>query len=343
MLMKKQFQSLTEKGRWLLATLTLIFTLGIGQMWAVDPDYESYDWSTAEEMAAGIAGNTSVTISVVTGGSDGNVSGHQYKALNGAIDGSATGLGTYLAISSASQIDSVEIFFCPNGTSNTNLAWAGWGKNVTPSAEVGTNYGNTSSVKSSKLWANATWQKIDLSDKEIYTIYISRQGKKLTNAGSNISNFGDNQTVNLLGIRVWLHKYTVTLNPNGGSYASTPEGWTLSEGKYTKAVFAGSLALPEPAYSGNTFAGWKNKNNEDVASPITVSKDTVLTAQWTPTGGTQSAITYNNTKGATNSNPDTYYEGTGISSFDPLADVDGFHFTGWDPSSIAADASGPQA
>ena len=33
MLMKKQFQSLTEKGRWLLATLTLLFTLGIGQMW----------------------------------------------------------------------------------------------------------------------------------------------------------------------------------------------------------------------------------------------------------------------------------------------------------------------
>ncbi len=37
MLMKKQFQSLTEKGRWLLATLTLIFTLGIGQMWGDDP------------------------------------------------------------------------------------------------------------------------------------------------------------------------------------------------------------------------------------------------------------------------------------------------------------------
>ena len=35
MLMKNQFQSLTEKGRWLLATLTLIFTLGIGQMWGV--------------------------------------------------------------------------------------------------------------------------------------------------------------------------------------------------------------------------------------------------------------------------------------------------------------------
>ena len=32
--MKNKFQSLTEKGRWLLATLTLIFTLGIGQMWA---------------------------------------------------------------------------------------------------------------------------------------------------------------------------------------------------------------------------------------------------------------------------------------------------------------------
>ena len=318
-------------------TLVFLFTFAIGNVWGAVPDYESYDWSSSDAMTAGLAGNTSVTISVVTGGSDGNVSGHWYKALNSAIDGSATGLGTHLTISSASQIDSVEIFFCPNGTNNTNLAWAGWGESVTPSAEVGTNYGSTASVKSSKSWANAVWEKIDLSSKEIYTLYISRQGKKLTNSGTNIDNFGGGQTVNLLGLRVWLHKHTVTLNPNGGGYTSTPEGWTASAGKYTKAVLAGSLALPEPAYAGNTFAGWKNKNNEDVASPITVSKDTVLTAQWTPTGGTTHNITYNEAslKGQSVSGyPTEYYEGTGIASFAALADVTDFHFNGWSPASI---------
>lgn len=34
MLMRNNFSLLTHKGRWLLATLTLLFTLGIGQMWA---------------------------------------------------------------------------------------------------------------------------------------------------------------------------------------------------------------------------------------------------------------------------------------------------------------------
>lgn len=177
--------------------------------WANVPNYESYDWSSADAMAEGLTGNASVSISVTTGGSDGNVSGHWYKPLNSAIDGSATGLGTHLSISSDQQIDSIAVFFCPNGTSNTNLAWAGWEEGVTPSAEVGANYGTTAIVKSSKSWANATWQTIDFSQKSLYTVYISRQGKKLKNAGANISNFGENQTVNLLGIRVWLKENRV--------------------------------------------------------------------------------------------------------------------------------------
>lgn len=186
-----------------------LLLLTCSMAWAVAPDYESYDWNSADAMAAGLAGSASVTISVTTGGSDGNISGHWYKPLNSAIDGSATGLGTHLTISSAQQIDSIAVFFCPNGTSSTNIAWAGWGTGVTPSKEVGTNYGTTASVTSSKSWADATWQTIDLSEKSIYTIYLSRQGKKLTNGGKSISNFGDNQTVNVLGIRVWLKENRV--------------------------------------------------------------------------------------------------------------------------------------
>lgn len=64
----------------------------------------------------------------------------------------------------------------------------------------------------------------------------------------------------------------------------------------------------------------------------------VVTVPSTPTHG----ITYNNTKGAANPNPDTYYEGTGVASFEPLADVTDFHFTGWDPASIGTTATGAQ-
>ncbi len=186
----------------LLSILTLLVVAVTGA-WAQDPtpDYESYDWEDADAITAALGTHGDVTLSVVNGGSAGNVSGHWYKPLNGAIDGAG---GTYLQISSSRQIEKVVIFFCPNGTSNTNLAWAAWGEGVTPSAEVGSNYGATPNVKSSKSWDSATWQTIDLSGNDAYTIRISRQGKNLTNDGNKISNFGANQTVNLLGFKVYL-------------------------------------------------------------------------------------------------------------------------------------------
>ena len=42
MLMKNKFQSLTEKGRWLITTLTLLFTLGIGQMWGTATNFHDF-------------------------------------------------------------------------------------------------------------------------------------------------------------------------------------------------------------------------------------------------------------------------------------------------------------
>ena len=210
---------------------------------AVEPTYESFDWNSAEAMSEGLAGDASVSIAVVTGGSDGNVSGHWYKALNGAIDGSAENLGTHLSISSASKIDSVEIFFCPNGTSSTNLAWAGWGQGVAPSEEVGENYGTTASITSSKAWESAVWQKIDLSDKDIYTLYISRQGKKLKN-NSTIPNFGDNQTVNILGLRVWLSDATPSTDPVAQVTIAGPEACFVNQ----KASYSATTDVKANAY-----------------------------------------------------------------------------------------------
>ncbi|MBQ1859256.1 MAG: PKD domain-containing protein [Paludibacteraceae bacterium] len=260
--------------------------LASAAMMAAEPTYESYDWASAADMAAGLAGDEAVSIAVVTSGSDGNVSGHWYKALNGAIDGSADNLGTYLSISAASQIDSVEIFFCPNGTNNTNLAWAGWGQGVTPNQEVGTNYGTTASVKSSKSWDNAVWQKIDLSDKEIYTIYISRQGKKLKN-NSTIDNFGDNQTVNLLGLRVWLASSTPVTDPvaevtiagptecfvgQKATYTATTDvkatsyQWYIGSDAVEGATSAKFEFTPDAIGSYSISCNASNENNSEAAS-----------------------------------------------------------------------------
>ncbi len=54
------------------------------------------------------------------------------------------------------------------------------------------------------------------------------------------------------------------------------------------------------------------------------------------------SIDYTNTKGAANTNPDTYTEGTGIASFAKLRHVVGYDFTGWSPSSISSSATTDQ-
>ena len=47
----------------LLASMTVL---------AADPTYESFDWASADAMAEGIAGDATVSIAVVTSGSNGN-------------------------------------------------------------------------------------------------------------------------------------------------------------------------------------------------------------------------------------------------------------------------------
>ena len=76
-------------------------------------------------------------------------------------------------------------------------------------------------------------------------------------------------------------KYSVTINPNGGDYASTPDGWTKTDGKYSKSDLSGSFNVPEGlTYSGYDLNGWKDGQGNDITLPITLSHDTTLVAQW---------------------------------------------------------------
>ena len=76
--------------------------------------------------------------------------------------------------------------------------------------------------------------------------------------------------------------YTVTLNPNEGGYASTPDGWTADGSNIKKTVSAGALTIPEPARANYDFAGWKSGTTSVALTDgkLTVSKDTTLVAQW---------------------------------------------------------------
>ncbi len=75
--------------------------------------------------------------------------------------------------------------------------------------------------------------------------------------------------------------YTLTLNSAGGSIASY-DGWTLNEGVYTKSgITSGtSVALLALTKSGYRLNGWKDGDNADYTSPVTVTGNLTLTAQW---------------------------------------------------------------
>ena len=74
--------------------------------------------------------------------------------------------------------------------------------------------------------------------------------------------------------------YTVTIDPNGGSYAETPSGWSYSEGVYTKSVAAGSFTPPTGLTNSTKDLTWKDNHGTGITFPITLAKDSTFVAQW---------------------------------------------------------------
>ena len=82
---------------------------------------------------------------------------------------------------------------------------------------------------------------------------------------------------------------SVTLNPNGGTFASTPDGWIKEDNNYKKEDVTGAITLPTPTKTGYNFDGWYDDELE-VNSPYTPSETVTLTAKWT---AIQTTITLN--------------------------------------------------
>ena len=84
-------------------------------------------------------------------------------------------------------------------------------------------------------------------------------------------------TVNVVGA---ISYYTITLVPAGGTIDDAT-GWTLNAGNYEKEVAEGSsVTLPTFTKDDRTFKTWRNNADIDIELPITITKDTTLTAVW---------------------------------------------------------------
>ena len=203
-----------------LLTLLMCAITGINAQ-EPDPDYESYNWNS-EQAGAQLGTHGDLTI-VGNSLGNGNINGTYYLSIKGNLKNSDNPWTNYLGFTSSRKIEKIAIYYCPNGTDKTNIAWVAWGKNVTPN-QYTLAHGTTTGTTGSKSLESAVWETIDLNANDVYAVYISRSIREFREIGgsSNLSNFGEGKTINVLGIRVWLEqqKPTIETQPVGAGYIS---------------------------------------------------------------------------------------------------------------------------
>ena len=124
--------------------------------------------------------------------------------------------------------------------------------------------------------------------------------------------------------------HTLTWNYPNDATITNPAAYT-----HGTVAYGTTIVPPTLTRDGYDFTGW----NETPAATMP-DNDLSYTAQW-QTAATKHNITYNteSLKGCSVTGyPTQYSEGIGIASFAALADIEGWHFTGWEPSSISADS-----
>lgn len=192
-------------------------------LWAVDPSYQSSEWATQAdaEAALGKHGNVTLAQSGLSYGNLGSNGSFYYVAVSQNLKSSDSDWKYFSIVADENYfIDSVSVWYCENGSNETNVAWIGWGEGETP-ATKSLAHGETAGTKGSKKLADAKWVTIDAHTYDIQTMYISRSIREFQDAEEKkISNFGKGQTLNILGFKIWLRKgctdpeFTV---PEGGT------------------------------------------------------------------------------------------------------------------------------
>jgi uncharacterized repeat protein (TIGR02543 family) len=121
---------------------------------------------------------------------------------------------------------------------------------------------------------------------------------------------------------------TVTLNLDGGSFDSKPDGWDEDGNNYKKEGVTGAITLPTPTKTGYNFDGWYDDETK-VNSPYTPSETVTLDAKWTAkqTQLSINANTANHGSGLGFSVVATY--GEALPSFNPCTPATGYTLNGY--------------
>ena len=76
-------------------------------------------------------------------------------------------------------------------------------------------------------------------------------------------------------------KTSVTLNPNGGRFASDPEGWTKDGNNYVITHTGTEITLPTNiSQEGKIFGGWYKEETKYETIPADLTESITLTAKW---------------------------------------------------------------
>ena len=225
-----------------------IFTLAAAVMasfslWAAAPDFESFNWG-ADDFATVFADHDGIVISSDASAWKGNFSGIQYVALGGGTDMSASSPTPYFGVTAAAGIDSVEIYWCPNGGDATNLAWIAWDDAANFKQQQVNYKGEGPEYTGSKSIDDAIWQKFDFSATDEKAILFGRQLKKVMYEGSQYQ-FGKNKTVNILGVRVWLHETKTIVSTTEELINAKVNGVALEEGKLNELKYGFQATLDD--------------------------------------------------------------------------------------------------
>ena len=194
----------------------------------------------------------------------------------------------YLQVSATLAIDSIHVLISGNG-SNKKIQAPMFGWATTANSNDADTYDlPAEQTTSANGYAYAKWFKYNLTGASVKCARIYRSTKNVSSAnpeytGSSTA-LGSGQTIQIFGMKIWLHPsvfHTVTINPDEGSYASVPTGWTFNDNVYTKSVAQGSFSVPEGlAKSNYDLIGWKDNHGNTITMPFTLDKDTTLVAQW---------------------------------------------------------------
>ena len=342
-----------------LTSLLILLALSIGNVWGADPDLAlGTDGQLSSDFLGGYS-TQGITLSSTSSFSSG--------AVQIGNTASAYDANYFEVLSSNAEIEKVSFLISGNGSNKSIqapvFAWATTATGNTADTYVLLD----AQTVTANSYTAAQWFEYDLSGANVKCARIYRTTKNISSTspaytGSSTA-LGSGQTIKIYGIKVWLKSSSSCTAPTNAAIAGTTsytegdeisliasaDGATSATFTWYKgadwatastgsSIATGATLSINPCATTDAGTYWCNISN-GTGCEVQVSK--AITVD--PSAAAKHDITYTNTKGADNTaNPTQYTEGVGVASFEALADVTDFHFTGWSPASIAADATTDQ-